>query len=293
MATATATLTGTSSSTTTPATPNSQPGGNSPPNSTAANSGWWDSVPDAPTKEWLASKNFPSANEAFTSAHNLEKLFGADRAGRTLLKPKDDADVDGWNAIARGLGVPEKASDYNLPVPQGADDGFSKTAAEWFQKAGVPPRSANLIASEWNGWIQSQVEAAEASDRQESERQMGQLKAEWGAQYDAKKDLAQRAYRQLSESLGLSESAKLERAESVFGAANLVKLFAGIGDLIGEHHFAQNNGNNSRTGFLTSAADAQRQLKELQLKRMRGEIETDEYQSRAMELGRIIAPSLG
>ena len=83
MTTAATTLAGDPATTSPGANP--QPGGNSPPNPTPGSSGWWDSVPDAQTKEWLASKNYPSANEAFVSAHNLEKLFGADKAGRTVL----------------------------------------------------------------------------------------------------------------------------------------------------------------------------------------------------------------
>lgn len=289
MTTATQALTGSSTteSTAGAATPPTNPANGAP-------AGWWDSVSDPGTKTWLASKNFPSQNEALTSYRNLEQMFGADKASRTLLRPKDDADVDGWNAVAKALGVPDKAEGYQLPVPQGADDGFSKTAAEWFQKAGVPPRSANLIASEWNNWIQKQVEAGESADRAESERQMNQLKAEWGAQFDVKRDNAQRAYRQLSQALGLTETASLERAESVFGAGNLIKLFAAIGDLIGEHHFAQNDGT-SRTGFLTSAADAKRQIQDIQTKRMEGKIDDhswqNEYEPKVMELGKIVAAS--
>lgn len=298
MTTATAALTGNNPSPTSSGTPTpSGPGG--PPTSdpgTASPSGWWDSVGDPGVKSWLATKNFPSANEAFTSYRNLENVFSADRAGRTFVRPKDDADAEGWANVAKALGVPDSPAAYQLPVPQGADDGFSKTAAEWFHKAGVPPRSANLIANEWNAWVQQQVEAGEASDRAESERQMTALKGEWGAQFDAKRDLAQRAYRNLAESLGLTSTASLERAESVLGAANLVKLFAGIGDLIGEHHFAQSDGT-SRTGFLTGAADARRQIKEIQDKRMRGEIDdlawNSEYGPKVMELGKIVAASLG
>lgn len=293
MVTAASTLTANSPSTTSPASPSGPPAGGTTTPASTAPSGWWDSlVTDSEDKAWLANKNYPSANEAFKSARNLETMFGADKAGRTVLKPKDDADVDGWNAVNKALGVPEKADAYKLPVPEGADDGFSKTASEWFLKAGVTPRSANVVATEWNNWIQAQVEAGEKADREESDRQMTALKGEWGAEFDAKQDLAQRAYRQIAKELGLSETASLERAESVLGAANLVKFMAKIGSLLGEHHLAQ-GGADKGTGFTGTADGARKEYHDIQDKRMRGEIDNYTWQQESEPRLRELEKAMG
>lgn len=142
--------------------------------------GWWDTVKDSDTKGWLASKNFPDAEKALMSYRNLETLFGADKAGRTLVLPKDDSDADGWKALNSKLGVPESADGYKLPMPEGVDDGFAKTAAKWFHEAGVRPAAASKIAEQWNTFVAEQVKLGEQADKAESEKQMAALEKEWG-----------------------------------------------------------------------------------------------------------------
>lgn len=279
--------------------PNPQGGsGSAPPaNGTglpANTSGWWDSVKDSGTKEWLGTKKFPDADSALTSYRNLEQLFGADKAGRTVVLPKDDNDADGWAALSKRLGVPESADGYKLPVPEGGDDGFAKTAAAWFQKNGVHPRAATGIANEWNAWVKEQVEAGEAADRAESVKQMEALGKEWGTSFDANRELAQRGYREFASRFGLDDKATLERAESVFGAANLTKFFHGLGSLNSEGGFA---GTDGRGGFNTSVADAQKEITQIQADRIAGKISDvawrKTYGPRMMELGKIVARTMG
>lgn len=260
------------------------PGANTPP------TGWWDTVKDPEVKGWLGNKKFPDAETALKSYWGIERLMGADKAGRTVMLPKDDADEAGWKALSTRLGVPEKADGYKLPVPEGANDGFSKTAAEWFHQAGVPPRAANKVAENWNKWVGEQVAAGELAEKAESEKQMGALAQEWGGDFTAKRELAQRGYREFAKQFGLDDKAAMEKAESVLGAANLTKFFAGLGSMNAESSFA---GADNKGGFGITPQDAQREVDQITADRTAGKINDARWRTeslpRMQKLGQVIA----
>lgn len=237
---------------------------------TAPSTGWWDSVKDGEVKTWLGNKKYPDAESALKAHWSLERLMGADKAGRTVMLPKDENDAEGWKALSAKLGVPDSADGYKLPMPEGSDDNFAKTAAKWFHEAGVPPRAANKIAEAWNAWVGEQVKAGEATEHAESEKQMSALEKEWGNEFGAKRELAQRGYRNFAKQFGLDDKAALERAETVLGAANLTKFFAGLGQLNSESAFAGSDGKGGFSGV--SKQQALDQIRQIQTDRMAGKI---------------------
>lgn len=245
------------------------PGSTGLPGAGQTPQGWWDTVKDPEVKGWLGNKAFPDAETALKSYWGIERLMGAEKAGRTVMLPKDDNDADGWKALSAKLGVPEKVDDYKLPVPEGADEGFSKTAAAWMHEAGIPPRAGKAVAEKWNAWVAEQVKAGDAVENAESAKQMGALEKEWGAEFGPKKELAQRGYRDFAKQFGLDDSAALKRAESVLGAANLTKFFAGLGALNSESSFVGTDGKGS---FGVTPQDAQRQVDQLIADRSAGKI---------------------
>lgn len=269
------------------------PNGSTPPlpgaNQPAA--GWWDSLKDTEVKTWAANKAYPDAESAMKAHWGLERLMGADKAGRTVMLPKDDADADGWKALASKLGVPEKVEDYKLPLGEGqTDDGFAKTASGWFHKAGVPPRAATAIANEWNTWVGEQVKAGQEAEKAESTKQMGALEQEWGPKFTENRELAQRGFREFSKHFGLDDKAALEKAESVLGAANLTKFFHGLGSMNAESSFA---GGDNNGGFRLSASDAQAQVAQITADRAAGKISDHqwrtEYEPKMLKLGQVIS----
>lgn len=264
------------------------PGAGSLP--TAPNTGWWDTVKDGEVKGWLANKKYPDAEHALKSYWSLERLMGADKAGRTVMLPKDENDAEGWKTLSTKLGVPESADGYKLPMPEGVDEGFAKTASQWFHEAGIPPRQANQITERWNAYMQEQIKAGETADRAESEKQMGTLQKEWGGEFEAKRELAQRGYREFAKQFGLDDKAALERAESVLGASNLTKFFAGLGNMNAESAFAGADGKGGFNGVSKDAA--RKELTEIQAKRSKGEINDHQwrtqYEKRAIELGQVV-----
>lgn len=281
MSTATETLT----TTTTPPPANS----GMPQNPPAA--GWFDSIKDGEVKSWLANKNYPDAESAMKAHWGLERLMGADKAGRTVMLPKDDNDTDGWMSVMKKLGVPDSPDGYKLPVPkEGGDEAFAKAASEAFLKNGVPARTAVAMTNWLNDWIAEQMKANEQAESAASQQAMQGLEKEWGAEFAGKKELAQRGYREFAKQFGLDDKATLERAESVFGSANLTKFFAGLGALNGESKFA---GSDLGGSFSMTKVDAQKEIDQLTADRTAGKITEYDWRTRAFpriqKLGEIVS----
>ena len=192
---------------------------------------WFSSIADEPTRNWVESKGFKDSSSLAQSAYNLEKLLGHDRAGRTLVMPGDDATPEQIAEYRTKIGVPSKADEYKLPVPEGHSDAFSKTAAQWFHESGISAKQGQELAAKWNAY------SAEAFAKQESEfatrstQEMESLKTEWGAAYDQNSEIARRAAHQF---LG-GDAKKLDAIERALGTGETMKLLAHIGRGLGEH----------------------------------------------------------
>jgi len=234
---------------------------------------WSDSVKDADTRTWLGTKNFPDAETAFKSHRNLESLMGADKAGRTVMMPKDDGDAEGWKQLNAKLGVPETADGYKLPVPEGEDPEFSKTASKWFHEAGVRPAAANKIAERWNAWAKEQVTAIDAEVDARVDREMKSLDAEWGDKAQENNQLALRGLNAFLKDAGIPDddaaANTIKTLKRELGADKLIKFFKKIGDAMAESTFA---GSDNKGGFSQSVKSAQDRIREITDQRMQGKI---------------------
>lgn len=200
-------------------------------------------TPAAPAIPWLAdadpdtvgfvqNKVWQSPADAVKGYIGLEKLLGADRAGRTFTIPKDEADADGWAQVWSKLGRPDNADGYELPVPQGQSPDFSKQAAAWFHEAGVPKGQATKLAAKWNEYVQGQSQAQVQAEQDALAREHEQLKQDWGTGDAAamQREIARRA----AVKLGMDETA-IEALEKVQGYSKTMKALAKMGELLGEH----------------------------------------------------------
>lgn len=132
--------------------------------------------------------------------------------------------------------VPETPDGYTLPVPEGEDGAFAKTAASWFHEAGIPPAQAEKLAEKWNEFTAEHhrlAAEAEANAEKQAEAKFkaddSALRKEWGDKYDANIELGKRAYREF----GFTEDV-VDAIESKVGSAELFKIFAKIGQGLGE-----------------------------------------------------------
>lgn len=220
-------------------------------------------------KDFVTGKGWKTGDEAITSYRNLETLVGAEKAGRTVVLPKDDKDADGIKAYHAKIGVPEAADKYELPLPEGDDGTFAKVAGGWFHQHGVPKLAAQGIAKAWNDHIGALVKADQDKATATSEMQLTQLKTEWGAEFEQKSEHARRFMR----AFGWDE-AKVNLYEQTFGTAAMLKDFHGIGSKIAEPGFA---GDGSKGGNGVDKVAAQNKLNEMRIARSENKITDAEW----------------
>lgn len=249
-----------------PAPPAGTPPAGTPaaPAPPAANGDNWFSSAEEGLRTWIAAKGFKDPLAVADSAWNLEKLIGHEKAGRTLVLPKDDATPEEIRAFQTKLGVPETPDGYKLPVPQGADDAFSKVAATWMHKAGIPPKQAEMVASEWNAFAAKQEADYQKQLGETFTREKGETLTEWGPQADANGELMKRAMLQFLP--GKDDQAKLElggRMAEALGMATTMKVWAAIGKGLGEARVVDGGGGGG-SGFAMNPEQAKQQIRTLQ-----------------------------
>lgn len=243
----------------------------SPTPSPAPSASWYGS--DA-NKAVVEAKQFKGVDDVFNWATNAEKLIGAERAGRTVVLPKDEKDADGIKAFRTKIGVPESADKYELPVPEGQDGGFAKLASQWFHEHGVPKAAGQAIAKQWNEHIANYLKDAEATEQAESGKQLDALKREWGDKFDTNSEHARRFMKASG-----WDDAKIAKYEATFGTADMLKTFQGLGAKMGEGGFVAGDG---QGGGGVSAQQAKEKLNEARVLRADGKL-TDKQWAEALD----------
>ncbi len=200
--------------------------------------------------ELVKAKGWKGPADALLSYQNLEKVFGADKAGRTILAPKSDDDADGWSAVYNRLGRPESADKYELPVPEGDDGSFAQAAAPVLHELGLTTKQAKGLAEWWNQASSTRIEAADEAFSKQSEAEYSALKGEWGAAAAQNEELAKRAVLKFGKEAGIDE-ATFDSLERAIGTAKVMKLFHAIGAKFGEADFVGSDTPSS--GALTPA----------------------------------------
>lgn len=216
---------------------------------------WYSGFQDESLRGYVETKGFKDSAALAESYRNLEKLRGVPE--NELARIPKEGDAEAWNAFYARLGRPENAAGYSLPVPDGDAGEFAKVAAEWMHEAGLTPAQAQLLAGKNNEFMQAQLKAAQDQMAIESDRQMTELKAEWGQAYDQNTEIARRAASQF----GLTED-MLSGIEDAIGTKQMMQLFNKIGQGLGEHK-AQGIGSGD-SSFKLSPAAAQERIKQLQ-----------------------------
>lgn len=211
------------------------------------------SEPAAAAAPSAATASAPVATQA-TSAPSAAT---APTEPQALALPAKDAPPEAWAAFYKQIGAPETPEAYALPVPEGQDDGFAKTAATWFKDAGLLPQQATALASKWNEFTAAQTATAQAAEAQriaaldvKNKAEEAALKTEWGQSHDANMELARRAVRQFVPG-GKAEDV-VSALEDRLGYAETIKFMHAIGRGLGEHD-APGLGGTQQAGRKTAA----------------------------------------
>lgn len=191
---------------------------------------WLPSDVDAEIVGHVQNKAWASPADAVKSHRELEKLFGADRAGRTLTIPTA-ADAPEWAQVWTKLGKPQGPDGYAIKAPEGADPTFAKAASEAFHAANLTTAQAQQLATWWQGVVQADQQQQEAARAEALRADHESLAKDWGTGPDAaaRREVARRAMQHL----GLDEKA-VDALEKAAGFSGTMKALAKVGDLLQE-----------------------------------------------------------
>lgn len=209
-----------------------------PPAAPAAPSIAWLPDADTDTVGFVQNKGFAGPGDVLKAYRNLETTFGADRAGRTIVLPKDDADPVELNAFHERLGRPSTADGYKLPVPEGQSADFAKAVAGWMHEAGISQKAGQALAAKWNEFQAQQDQAAKQAEAEAVAQEKAALARDWGNEMQMRTELAHRALKQLALKAGIDAeraNAGVDAIGAVFGGAAALKIMALMGDSMREH----------------------------------------------------------
>jgi hypothetical protein len=197
---------------------------------------WTESLDDD-LRGFVQNKGFKEPVDVLNSYRNLEKLVGAPKERLLTLPEKEDD--ENWNQVWNRLGTPEKADDYQLEMPENADEKLAQWAKETFHQLKVPKGMAEGFIKAWNERVSGEStemkEAIEAKIKQDEES----LKKEWGAAYEKNTNIADQAARKFEltkeELTGLSQ---------IMGPAKAMKFLHKLGQGVGESQFVGGDSTN-------------------------------------------------
>lgn len=219
-----------------------------------SNGAWYGEIADEGLRGWAENKGFADPISALTSYRNLEKLFGADKAGNTVAKPnwEDQTAVD---QFYDALGRPKEPTGYELKLPDQHNADLVDWARSAFHKSGLTQKQAEALMGQY-------LEREQSTAQQRSERYQAEvadadkaLRQEWGQGYNERVAAAKKA----ASEFGIDD-AGLDKLEAALGYADTIKFLSNIGSRLGEHG-RDDGGQTSDKGFNTmTPAQAKSQL---------------------------------
>lgn len=209
---------------------------------------WTDGIPDQELRGYVQNKGFKDPGALADSYRNLEKLMGAPR--EQLLKLPDRDDAPEWGDVWKRLGRPEKPEEYGLQFD--GDGEFANRFARVFHEANIPKPAAAKLNAEWNNYVSEMIKAEDDQLKLRDEREIGELKNKWGAEFEKHTEYGRRAGREF----GLSEEDFSSISRSL-GPGKTLELFHRIGSKVGEAKAFDPNGAMATFGVTREQARAE------------------------------------
>lgn len=220
---------------------------------------------DQGSMAFVQNKGFKTPGDIVESYRNLERLVGVP-ADRVLKLPEGD-DPALWRPIYERLGAGKTVEDYELPVPDGGDSGFAKTAAGWMHDLGVPVSHAKTLAGKYNEYAAEQLAAMQTATKQRDDAQLTQLKADWGANMQANTVIVDRA----AEAFKMNAST-VDALRQAMGPGEAMRFLLDIGSKLGvDDAFVSGEGRS--TGFAQGGSPEQAKAKIEELRKDTGFVE--------------------
>ena len=205
------------------------------PLKTPPEGGWIEGVQDPATKAWAEAKGLQNGSfeNVLGSYHNLEKMVGADRAGRTITLLGDDASPEERDAYFNKLGRPESAAQYSVALPEGVtDDTRLNMMRNKAHELGISDAQFSGLAEADAAYISATVQGVSDKAVISAADAEAQLRTEWGAAFDLKVagiDVA-------AHKLGMSDD-QLNGLREAMGPVDAMKFVDNLNTKIGDHSF--------------------------------------------------------
>ena len=205
------------------------------PLKTIPDGGWIEGVTDPTTRAWAEAKGLQNGSfeNVLGSYHNLEKMVGADRAGRTITLLGDDASPEERDAYFNKLGRPESAAQYSVALPEGVtDDTRLNMMRDKAHELGISDAQFSGLAEADAAYISATVQGVNDKAVISAADAEAQLRTEWGAAFDLKVagiDVA-------AHKLGLSDD-QLNGLREAMGPVESMKFVDSLNTKIGDHSF--------------------------------------------------------
>lgn len=207
---------------------------------------WAKDWTDEDRKAW-GDKGKMDPNGVWKAYTNIEKLMSSTQ--RVTL-PKD-GDAESLKAFNKAIGVPESPDGYKIEIPEEhGDPEFGKSFATAAHTAGLTPKQVTALNTWWNEYADKAIKDAEAAAQTEFDKAKdtayAALRKEYGAEYQAKFNLADRT----SSALGFTAQ-ELLAIERAIGTEALIKRFADVGARIGEKGLVSPTDPSKQTGAMS------------------------------------------
>ncbi|WP_422050144.1 hypothetical protein [Shimia sp.] len=201
---------------------------------------------------------------------SAKKRLGAS-PDQLITKPKDGQSVADWlKEHGDTFGIPKDAESYEVARPESWpkdrawDEAFESEARKIAHEEGVPASALNKFVEIFAGKM-AKMEGESAEQLEASNTQMmADLSKDWGQQMPAKLAMAKQAMSAIAEKAGFDESNILSVAsvltEKAGGDANAIRLFATIGEMMGEDSLVVTPGG---AGLGQTPAEARAELQRL------------------------------
>jgi hypothetical protein len=201
--------------------------------------GNWAEGLDEKASNLVKQKGWKDIGSVIKSYENLETAFGADKAGRTLLLPKNDQDTEARDLIYTRLGRPENAEKYVYKAPEGVqiDNDLVKMSKDIAFKSGMNQSQYDAMAKAWDDLSASKMAEMGQVSQTTLAEEYATLTKEWGSRDGPA------WVRQMSVAKKATEHFKLANAEgksvidamqNTAGYAATMRFFANVGEQLME-----------------------------------------------------------
>ena len=227
----------------------------------ATSTPWIDGVTSPDTRSWAESKGLQNGtiDNVLGSYHNLEKLMGADKAGRTVTMLGDDATPEQRNEFYGKLGRPDNVDGYTFKLAEGADTARLDAMRNKAHDLGITDSQFSGLAEADIDYLSTinQTNTDEAAiSKAEAELQ---LKKEWGAAYELKVAGIEVA----AQKLGFNDD-QLSGLHKAMGPVEAMKFVDSLNTKMGDHKFESGDLVNSNH---KTPAQAETEMQELSMNR--------------------------